>query len=59
MWTHIRTVIDPALAYCGERKPVHSINRQHFDERLTKPAIAGQLERLPEPMCPGCVKGAA
>lgn len=58
METHIRTVIDPALAYCGQAHPVHSINRQHYDERLTKPAIAGQLGRLPEPLCPACIKAA-
>lgn len=58
MTTHIRTTIDPSLSYCGEVNPVHSINRQHYDERLTKPAIAGQLERLPEPLCAACVKAA-
>lgn len=53
-FTHIRA--NTWVSFCGVCDPTSSINRRHFDERHTKPAIAGQLERLPEPLCQECVR---
>ena len=52
--THIRRLIATHLAVCGEQKPASSISYEHWLERKTQPAIAGQIERIPGGVCVAC-----
>ena len=52
--THIRRLIGTHLAVCGEPAPASSISYEHFVERKTQPAIAGQIERIPGGVCVAC-----
>lgn len=54
--THIRG--EAFVALCGLERPASSVSGRHYRERETLPAIAGQLARLPAPLCKRCVEAA-
>ena len=56
VYTHIRG--EGFIALCGLERPGSSIGRDHYAQRHTSPAIAGQIARIPEPLCPRCVETA-
>ena len=53
--THIRAVADPHARLCGAETG-ESVSFEHYRERLTAPAIRGQLVRLPKMLCWLCQK---
>jgi hypothetical protein len=56
--THIRRDATPEETVCGHfSKDVTSISQFHYEQRHDKPEIAGQLQRLPEPLCSACEGG--
>lgn len=55
IYTHIRQDAG-FVARCGLERPPSSIGRDHYDRRLTSDAIAGQIARIPEPLCPRCLE---
>lgn len=52
--THIRRCLDTSRAVCGIVKPASSISYEHWLERQINPAVAGQIDRLPEGLCGAC-----
>lgn len=57
MTTHIRTASDQTVTYCGH-PPRETISLRHYTEGLLEGPVAkakrGQVERLPDPICPAC-----
>jgi hypothetical protein len=57
-YTHIRPQYFPGMnlvvRLCGATEG-ETIGYEHYKERLTNPAIDGQLGLLPNPLCKKCI----